>query len=55
MSKSISVEMSAEAWRDVLNVLIETVQQGWSRYDDESNGVHLFVQAIGSVIQKEPA
>jgi hypothetical protein len=55
MSKPISIEMSAESWRDVVDVLVETVQQGWSRYEDENNGVHLFVESMGSVLSKELA
>ena len=42
----LSITLSSKEWSDILDIINETIHQGWSRYDDQNNGALKLVDNI---------
>jgi hypothetical protein len=42
----ISITLSNKEWSDIIDIIDETIHQGWSRYDDQNNGALKLVDNI---------
>ena len=49
----LSIEMSAKDWVQVLDVINETIDQGWSRYEDINHGAFKLVENIRWAEERE--
>jgi len=43
----VEIHMSIREWQDVVDVLAEVMEQGWSRLNDPNHGVHKLMDNIG--------
>ena len=42
----LEIHLSIGEWQDVVDVLAEVMEQGWSRLDDPNHGVHKLMSNI---------
>ncbi len=49
----LSITLSAKDWIQIVDVINETIDQGWSRYDDINHGAFKLVENIRWAEQRE--
>jgi len=49
----LSITLSDKEWLDIIDIIDETIHQGWSRYDDPNNGAFKLIDNIRWARERE--